>query len=166
MKKIVIISLLAALLGGSGIFAYRQWRLRSVPIAVWRCLHQAQQMTLYSIHPQESESALVGSQLFHGYRILGQVPVSAPADQKRVAQAVQHAVLVAFDSAACFNPRQGVRVSDGRDTYDLVICFECGEMEIFAGEERVGNTGMGGSPDALNSILTAGGVPLADPHES
>ena len=70
-KKLLITLLAVALLAGGGVYAYRQARLRSVPEVARRCLRQPQQMTLYSIHPEEPESVIVGAQLFHGYRILG-----------------------------------------------------------------------------------------------
>ena len=83
------------------------------------------------------------------------------ADQQRVAHAIEQAVLHFPDSAACFNPRHALRVSNGQSSYDLLICFECGAMEFFDGDKRVGDTGIGGPPDVLNSILLAASVPLA-----
>ncbi len=162
IKKLLTILCIVVLLAGGSVYAYRQWRLHSIPGAVWRCLRQPRQMTLYSIHPEEDASALVGAQLFHGYRILGQTPVSTLADQRHVAEAIERAVLNFPAPASCFNPRHALRVSDDRDTYDLVICYECGAMEVYVGDKYVGDTGFSGSPAALNSILVAGKVPLAE----
>jgi len=161
-RKLLITFLVLVLLAGGGVFAFRQARIHSIPAAAWSCLRQPQQMTLYSVHPEEPESALVGAQLFHGYRVLGQVSVSTASDQQRVADAIKQAVLHIPDPAACFNPRHALRVSDGSNNFDFVICYECGAMEFFTGGKSVGGTGIGGSPDTFNSILRAAGIPLAE----
>lgn len=161
-RKLLIALVIAALLGGGGVYAYRKARLRAVPEAAWRCLRQSQQMTLYSIHPREAPTELVGAQLFHGYRIVGQVSVATASDQQHVTHAIKHAVLSHMDEAACFNPRHAVHVTDGQSEYDFVICYECGAMALFVGDKFVGKVGIGGSPDALNSILAAAKVPLSE----
>ena len=162
-RKLLIPCIVLVLLSGGGVFAFRQARIRSIPAAAWSCLRQPQQMTLYSVHPEE-ESARVGTRLFHGYRVLGQVSVSTPSDQQRVADAIRQAVLHLPDPAACFNPRHALHVSDGSNNFDFVICHECGAMEFFNGDKRIGGTGIGGPPDAFDAILRAAGIPLAG-HE-
>ena len=165
MKRLPIILLLIGLLAGGCVFAYRQSRLRSVPAAAWTCLRQPRQMTVYSTIPDPADPALAGARFFHGYRILGEVSVSAATDQQRVAETIKDAVLHFPDPSICFNPRHGIRVTDGHSAYDFVICFECGLMDFYVGDQHVGGTEIGGPPDVLNSILTAAGVPLAATHE-
>jgi hypothetical protein len=119
-------------------------------------------MTLYSIHPEEPADFVKGAAVFHGYRILGQVPVSAPPEQERVAAAIRHAVLVALSEAACFNPRHGIRVSDGYHTCDFVVCFACGRMDYYLDNGTVGSAVIGGSADTLNALLRDAQVPLSE----
>lgn len=162
MKKVLLfIFLVVVVVALGGIYAFRQWRFREIPEVVGNCLLRPQQMILYSINPDGSASALAKAPRFHDYRILGQVSIVAPTDRQRVVDAVESAVLESTVPAACFEPRHGLRVSAGHDTCDLLICFECGRMEMYAGGRQVGGTGVGGSPEDLNSILTAAGVPLA-----
>ena len=109
--KLLISLLVVAVVAGAGTFVYRLRRLQSVPAAAWHCLREPRQMTLYSIHPEEPADFVKGAAVFHGYRILGQVPVSAPPEQERVAAAIRHAVLVALSEAACFKTFSRVRSS-------------------------------------------------------
>jgi hypothetical protein len=159
VKKKLLIAILFVILMPVGCFyAYREARLRSVPKTVWDCLRHPRQMTLYSIHPEESRLGLEGAQFFHGYRVLGQVLVTSALDQQRVADAIRRAVLTPSIQFACFNPRHAVHVTDGHNSYDLLICYECEEMDVFDGENLVAATDIAGSPNTLNSILLAGKI--------
>jgi hypothetical protein len=162
MKKAspIIIALLAILACG-GVYAYRQSRLNTVPDAVWRCLQRPQQMTLYSVEPEGATSRAVGSERFHNFPVLGQVSVSDLFDQKCVEGAIQNAVFTYFGPSGCFNPRHALRVGDGENAYDILICFECGRMVFFVGDNEVGTAGIGGSGDVLDEILKRANVPLA-----
>jgi len=160
--KVLLPLLIVTVLVGGGTLVYRLRRLQSVPAAAWHCLREPQQMILYSIHPEEPADFVKGAAVFHGYRILGQVSVAARSEQKRVAAATQHAVLAALGEAACFNPRHGIRVSDGGHTCDFVLCFECGRMDYYLDHQTVGSTIIDRSPDALNAVLREGQVPFAE----
>jgi hypothetical protein len=163
-RKLLIVIGVGAVLAAAGIFSSHESRPGSVPAAAWQCLREPQEMVLYSIHTEEDPASVpAGAQFFHGYRILGQVSISTASDRQRVAEAIRLAVLSHFDQTSCFDPRHALRVSDGHNSYDLLISYECGNLEIFAGDELVAETGMGSSPRALDSILRAANVPLAKP---
>jgi hypothetical protein len=163
-RKLLILAGVAILLAAAGIFSSHESRLQSVPAAAWQCLREPQEMVLYSIHPEEDPASIpAGAQFFHGYRILGQVSLPTATDRQRVSEAIRLAVLSHFDQASCFDPRHALRVSDGRNSYDLLMSYECGNLEIFVGDELVAETGIGGSSRALDSILRAANVPLAKP---
>jgi hypothetical protein len=38
-------------------------------------------------------------------------------------------------AAGCFNPRHGLRLKGGGKSVDLVICFECLQVEVFVNGE-------------------------------
>ena len=160
--KLLISLLVVAVSAAAATLAYRLYRLASVPQAAWHCLHESRQMVLYAIHPEESADFLKGATVFHGYRVLGEVPITALPEQQRVVDAVRHAVLSAFDHAVCFNPRHGIRVTDGQHSCDFVICFECGRMDYYLDNTNVGSAPIGGSAESLNAILREAHVSLAD----
>jgi hypothetical protein len=112
-------------------------------------------MVLFSIDPQLADVG-TDSNLFHGHRILGQTLVTASADRATVNSAVRQSVAAWLGHHYnCFEPRHGIRVTDGTTTYDFLACFECQSMLLFSGEQRITTTGIRGSPDALNSVLRA-----------
>lgn len=40
--------------------------------------------------------------------------------------------------APCFNPRNGLTVTQGEEAWDLVICFECLSIRVYLAGERNG----------------------------
>ncbi|HEY3898342.1 MAG TPA: hypothetical protein VGM54_07000 [Chthoniobacter sp.] len=160
--KLLISLLVVAVTAATATLVYRLYRLGGVPPAAWHCLREPKQMVLYSIHPEEPADFVKGASVFHGYRILGEVPVTAVPEQGRVVDAVRHAVLTALDPAVCFNPRHGIRVTDGQHSCDFVICFECGRMDYYLDNTDLGSVPIGGSAESLNAVLRKAQVPLAD----
>jgi hypothetical protein len=64
--------------------------------------------------------------------------------------------------AACFNPRHGIRASREGKTIDLVICFECLQVYVYAEEGRQGSFLTTSSPQPVfDQVLREAGVPLA-----
>ena len=51
--------------------------------------------------------------------------------------------------ALCFNPRHGIRVRQGDSVLDLVICFECLQVEVFEGEQRAASFLTSDSPQSV-----------------
>jgi hypothetical protein len=163
-KKLRILLLFGVVAAGAAGFAYREVRLRTIPTAAWQCLRHPQQMVLYSIDPARAPSN-TDSNVFHKHRILGQTSVTISADQATVDSALRRSVTSWLGiSYYCFNPRHGIRVTDGTTTYDFLACFECQSMLVFSGERRIADTGIRGSPDALNAVLRAANIPLAPLH--
>jgi hypothetical protein len=99
---------------------------------------------------------------FRGWRLLGQTNISDAATRKRVAASVETAVRNFTGwRANCFNPRHAVRVTSGSQTYDFVICYECGSLQCYSGERDVGSVCMSGSPRSLDALLTGAHIKLA-----
>ena len=65
-------------------------------------------------------------------------------------------------ASRCFVPRHGVRVVEGKIVCDFLICFECGQMVVFSGEEQIDCVEIGGRSDMLNEILKKANVPLPE----
>ena len=120
-------------------------------------------MTLYSIDPRRERPQ--GPKLFHDYTVLGEADITSPDVRRVVAQTVQHA-LSSWDGAymMCFEPRHGIRVTNGTQSYDLLICFECQYIYSYSGEQGLGVTGLTGSQAPLDDILRAANIPLPKQH--
>ena len=65
--------------------------------------------------------------------------------------------------AGCFNPRHGIRLIGGGETTDLVICFECLQVQVFVDGRRPGGFLTSASPQpAFDQVLLAAGIALPE----
>ena len=65
-------------------------------------------------------------------------------------------------AAACFIPRHGIRMTSGRDTVDLVICFECLSVNVYVNDKREKGFLTTRDPQpTFDAVLKAAGVKLA-----
>jgi hypothetical protein len=124
--------------------------------------------------PDEGGPDVEESKQFHGYEIKGSVTLGA-GSAKEIAQ--RRSILDAFSNAviehpknvakACrFLPRHGLRVESCGRTFDLVICLDCGDVDV--DEERFwldGEKQRRVLRAALNFALKDGGISLADGAE-
>lgn len=102
---------------------------------------------------------------FHGHHVLGRLDLSPP--QAKRAISALNAALSAGDanitSMCLINPRHALAFNIGGDAYHILICYECGQLEVFKNDRDLPFDGMiGGKPDVLNGLLKSAGVPLAD----
>jgi hypothetical protein len=93
---------------------------------------------------------------FHRFDVLGKIEIQ---DQKERANLL-HALYKGMDGtdgfAPCFYPRHGISATRGNDTVDLVICFQCGIVEVYTnhGDDALA---VSKSPEpAFNRALTMG----------
>lgn len=144
--------------GESGIIA------EEIPEKIWDCLYQPKEMVLFSLDPDQPNEEILKSKenaLFHEYLILGSTKILSKEDQNIVADEIKYAVYgLGRGVFLCFEPRHGVRITDGKNTYDYLICFECGSMHVFYSENSYYDIMIGGNKDVLDKILINAKVPL------
>jgi hypothetical protein len=64
--------------------------------------------------------------------------------------------------ARCFDPRHGIRATSGETVADLVICFECLQIEAYVNDKHLQGALTSASPQAfLNGVLRDAKIPLA-----
>jgi len=101
------------------------------------------------------------SKLFHGYRVLGTTRIQKTAQRDLLLQALRRSIADSRGTYVyCFDPRHAIRASDGARTVDLVICFECERIEMYAPEKSLVGTEASAQP-VLNAALKRAGVALA-----
>jgi len=124
--------------------AYRQWR-NELPRRVWQRLHSAKSVTLYSLYPEVGRSPekdmpwvdgvrwdeLLALRRFRGYPIMGEFECSDPSLLKRIASDLREGTQREGSPFMCFLPRHGVLLSDSEGTLELVICFQCQQLELY-----------------------------------
>lgn len=87
------------------------------------------ELTLYSLYPYDPVKGASGVEggAYYGFRILGEKVISDAGEKQRLIAAFTKAIRkkLSEGSAACFNPRHGIRITKGKEVWDFVICFEC-----------------------------------------
>lgn len=134
-------------------------QFKRLPKEAKAVLDAAEKLELYSLDP-------AGGMLpkdapgFHGWKVLGKTEVKEADALKKVRAALHKGVAQAQGVAGCFRPRHGVRATVKSETVDLVICFECSNLQVFAGD-KVQPVWTSASPQkTLDGFLRDAKVPL------
>lgn len=135
----------------------------TLPDEVVNALASPSSFTLYSIQPWGGPDLPEWD--FHGHHQNGNVELK----QRQASQAVA-ALTDAIakgnarqESLCLFSPRHALRVISKGDTYDILICYECGQLALYKNDQPLRFSGsIGSGPDALNRLLRQSGIPLAD----
>jgi hypothetical protein len=140
-----------------------------IPEAVQKALDKAETFELYSLEPGTGIARAKGErdpkkEYFHDYEVLGKTAVKGE-DRKKVVEALR---LGAEDNsgmvAGCFIPRHGIRLRTGKDTTDLVICFQCKSVSVYLNDKSEKGFLTTGDPQpTFDAVLKAAGVKLPKP---
>ncbi len=123
---------------------------------------KAEALELYSLDPGEDFKEPDVKKGFYGWKILGKTTIKDAKTRKKIIDALYKALDESDGSAAkCFIPRHGVRATVDGKTADVVICFECRQMEFHIGGEMKTEPTNDSAARVLNEVLTMAGVPLA-----
>jgi hypothetical protein len=137
-----------------------------IPEAAERLFDKAETFELFSLDPEPKHgkdgNVVDEKEDFHGWRVLGKTEVKKEAERKRLADALRLGAEDNFGIAAgCFNPRHGLRLKGGGKSVDLVICFECLQVEVFVnGESSKGFLTSGDPQKEFDAALKAAGINL------
>ncbi len=94
-------------------------------------LEHAEMFTLFSLDPDRDVQAKPKEE-FKGYRQLGKTQVPAGSDRTNLLAVLYDGIANGNAIAQCFNPRHGIRATQGSNTVELLICFECGQIYTFS----------------------------------
>ena len=128
-----------------------------------QALEQADKYELLSINPIKPRGDEPAG-AFHGYHILGQTTITDPATQKQLNAAFEKGVREHHGNpAACiFMPRHGIRLTKADLVTDFVICFQCGDVQVFKGDQLDHSFFVSGSPQpTFDRVLKQHNLPLA-----
>src|SRR5262245_44192703 len=122
-------------------------------------LEQADQFELYSLDPEQTKEK--PKDTFHGWKVLGKTTVKEKADRGKLMESLQKGIKDNDGTvAACFNPRHGLKATKGDKTVELVICFECYQVEVWLGENRDSVLVTRSPQPAFDKVLKDAKVPL------
>jgi hypothetical protein len=140
-----------------------------IPEAVERLFDKAETFELYSLDPErrtDKEGKVVEvKDGFHGWQVLGKTEVKGEAERKRLVDALRLGAEDNFGMVAgCFIPRHGLRLKGGGKMVDLVICFQCLQVQVFGdGEKQKGFLTTGEPQKEFDATLKVAGVKLPKP---
>lgn len=134
-----------------------------LPGEVLKALDSPSSITLYSLQPWGGPDPPEWD--FHGHHQNGHVELK-PKQQKEAISALKDAIskgAAGIESMCPINPRHALRVISSGDTYDILICYQCGQLELYKNDKPLRFSGsIGSKPDTFNRLLQQSGIPLAD----
>ena len=146
------------------------WHL---PAALKRVLSDADEFILLSLDPTP-DFEHKSKNTFKRYPVIGQTKIKASSTRTQLTEELDSAIRagdgltfsngVVFLSgpfASCFNPRHGIRARKSGETVELLICFECGQVQIDSSKEAERVLKLTKKPSrTFNAVLTSAGVAL------
>ena len=146
------------------------WHL---PPALKRVLNDADEFVLFSLDPTP-DFEHKSKNTFKRYPVIGQTRIKASSTRRRLTEELDNAIRagdgltisngVVFLSgpfASCFNPRHGIRAKRSSETVELLICFECEQVQIDSSKKAERVLKLTRKPSrAFNAVLTSAGVAL------
>ena len=140
-----------------------------LPEDALRAIISDSSLVLFSLSPHREAVNPPDRQAFQNYPVLGQTTVADEARRRQMADELQRGLenWSGREMAACFNPRHGIRATDGGRTFELLICFECGRIYYFPPPgERKRNFEIRMKPGVFDDILIAENIPRPPPPRS
>ena len=123
---------------------------------------KAETIEVYSLDPSFEDKEPDPKKGFHGWKILGKTTIRDAKARTKLVEGMYKGLAESDGTVAkCFNPRHGIRATVDGKTADVVICFECYQMQFVVGAASKTEPTTRAPEKLLDEVLTAAGVPLA-----
>jgi hypothetical protein len=103
----------------------------ALPADVEAVLHEGETFTLYSLDPERYRHPPKNG--FHAWKVLGTATITNAQTRNALLTAFEEGIAEARQTGECFEPRHAIRVTKGKKTIDLTICFHCRRVYIYEG---------------------------------
>jgi hypothetical protein len=127
-------------------------------------LHAPENTILYYLNPDSKRDT--NDITLHGFKILKQVTLEGK-QAVMASEAFEEAIFQGRDGvqADCFDPRHALRVKANGQTYDFLLCYQCGALEVYRGKSLMETVVVRGSPEVLSSLLVGAKAPQSKSGE-
>jgi hypothetical protein len=135
-----------------------------IPSTTLSAMQHADRYELLSLDPSRIRTTPPPGN-FHGWRVLGRTSIDDLATRQKLTNALRAGARENGSMAAlCFKPRHGIHVVvHGSNVRDLVICFECLQVEVFENGQAAKGFLISDSPQPVfDDALRVAGIPLAE----
>jgi hypothetical protein len=142
-----------------------------IPPDVLAAMRNAEGYKLFSLEPKDEELAKAAREnatektSFHKWPILGSVEIADSDTREELTSALRrganrnHGVV-----AGCFWPRHGLRITHAGRTFDILICFECLQAQVYEGKQPIAGFLVTASPQPVfDEVLRMANVQLPRP---
>ena len=154
LQLVFVLAAIFALGCGSG---------KRLPAAADQALSNSSSFEVLSLNPDPHAEKTDGKEM-HGWNVLGDTAIKDSGTRTKLIAALKAGVAENDGAvAACFNPRHGIKVTDGGKTHDFVICFECYQVQWYIDGNKADGFLITDSPQpTFDQALMDADVPLAD----
>lgn len=132
--------------------------LNRFPADALAALRSDPEAVFYSVDPSPEIDDQTSR--FHGYPIVGQIRLASSSDRAAIVDRMAVATHGAWDRAACFDPRHAFRALGAKGVFDFLLCFQCGQAQVYHPDGRSEMILITGSPDFFDDYLKAHEVSL------
>src|SRR5690606_30040799 len=124
---------------------------------------------LYYIDSMADQGTAPAKDQVQGYIVLSQAKASSTQSSSGALQDSLRKIIESSPeyAAACFDPHHVVTLSDGKEQFDAVVCFDCGNYRIFSpkGDWLLAGSFDVGEEPTWDKIFSAAGLERP-PHDA
>ena len=106
---------------------------QEIPADLLKIFEHAESVEFFSMNAQPVKADEMPE--FHGWQVLGKTHI-----EKKERQVIVQELTLALEKnglvSRCFFPRHGLRFTQGDRQVDLVICFQCNWVKIYANDQE------------------------------
>jgi hypothetical protein len=130
---------------------------RGIPSVAAVALNNAESFELLSLDPGRIKGE------YHRTHVLGRAPIDDPAERKRLYNALQSGARWNLAlPALCFDPRHAIIATTAGRVTELLICFECSQVQVWQDGNLIKTFIIGDRPESVfDDALRRAGLPLA-----
>ena len=123
---------------------------------------KAETLELYSLDPGTDVKEPDATKGFHGWKILGKTAIKDAKTRKKIlaAHVPGYRSQRWYGREVLHSARHGLRATVDGKTADVVICFQCLQIQFIVGEASKTETTTNTPQKVLDEVLTAAAVPL------
>ncbi len=99
---------------------------KAFPLDSYQVFTKGKNVTLYFLEPSQKNQK---KETFHKYTVLEKTEIKEKSFQSFLKNSFIKSIT--NKESKCFNPRHGLRISDGKQKLDIIICFECSNFKTY-----------------------------------
>jgi hypothetical protein len=142
-RRNLVICLLACLPASAIADETEQSPVNKLPDEAHEILEKADKFVLYSLRAEKPKA---DDQTLHDWPIIRKTTVKSAAVRKELLGELDKLIALG-GGGRCFYPRHAIRASHDGKVTDLLICFECHNIQVFIGDAKPVLIDMAGNKD-------------------